>query len=107
VLCRPLKVSLEDVPSSSQEAVIASDEGDRELTESEWEEDEIEPPSSPAGPSSNNIKNGFKETRRRKGKLKVVQLTSRGTIGAKAAERCRRRLDIFFGDPESRLLVSQ
>jgi hypothetical protein len=70
------------------------------LTESEWEDDEIEPPSSPAGPSANNIKNRFKETRRRKGKLKVVQLTSRGTIGSKAAERWR-RLDIFFGDPAS------
>jgi len=104
---RALKGSLEDPPSSSQEAVIASDEGDRDLTESEWEDDEIEPPSSPAVSSANNTKNVFKETRRRKRKLKVVQLTSRGTIGSKVAERSQQRLDIFFRDPASPFWVSE
>ncbi|KIM71195.1 hypothetical protein PILCRDRAFT_93982, partial [Piloderma croceum F 1598] len=62
---------VEDPPSSSMEAVIASDEGDEVFTESEWEEDEIDPPSSPACPSVNIIKNRSKPTRKRKAKLGV------------------------------------
>jgi hypothetical protein len=70
------------------EAVIASDEGDEVFTESEWEEDEIDPPSSPACPSVNIIKNRSKPTRKRKAKLGVVRLSSTWqTTGSKLAER--------------------
>lgn len=87
---RRLKAAL-DAPPSSQEAMIASDESDREWTESEWEEEEIEPAKSPARPSSKGVKNPFKKSTKRKHRLKVVQLSSNGTIGLKAAERCQER----------------
>jgi hypothetical protein len=87
---RRLKAAL-DVPPSSQEAMIASDESDREWTESEWEEEEIEPATSPAPPSSKGVKNPFKKSTKRKHKLKVVQLSSNGTLGFKAAERWQKK----------------